>query len=244
MKIFHTITFTGIDNHTSVNQLAEVENMFPNLHIEWGVLISETKAGQGRFPSIEKITEFNQSGKELSLSAHICGSLTRNICLGDWSGLKKYDFSNFLRMQINFSHDQKTKEFFDSLNNVENLPRLIAQVRDFNDPVIWGEYPFHALLDRSGGRGILNENWEKAPKLLSGNFIGYAGGLNADNIQSELTKIYDAAGDCPFWIDMESGVRTDDVFDLSKVISVLNKINEWKLSNGRKIHNNWLYMRK
>ena len=48
---------------------------------------------------------------------------------------------------------------------------------------------------------------------------GYAGGLGPDNIESELQRIAAAAGDAPFWIDMETRVRSDndEQFDLNKV---------------------------
>ena len=78
--------------------------------------------------------------------------------------------------------------------------------------------PNHAILfDASAGRGVAPEGW---PAPLPGHFCGYAGGINPDNVAGHIDKIA-AAGAQDTWIDMESGVRTDDRFDLDKVRRVL-----------------------
>ena len=68
----------------------------------------------------------------------------------------------------------------------------------------------------SGGEGI-----ETHVIAFAGKKIGYAGGINANNVAEKLTFLMenDQVGD--FWIDMESGVRTDDWFDIDKVVKVL-----------------------
>ena len=74
-----------------------------------------------------------------------------------------------------------------------------------------------ALLDASGGEGI---NTPLEPLNLP-HKIGYAGGFNADNVADKLTFLLTSERVGDFWIDMESGVRTDDWFDLNKVVKVL-----------------------
>jgi phosphoribosylanthranilate isomerase len=79
--------------------------------------------------------------------------------------------------------------------------------------------PNHAILfDASAGRGVAPDGW---PAPLPGHFCGYAGGINPGNVAGHIEKIR-AAGAVDTWIDMESGVRTDDRFDLDKVRAVLN----------------------
>lgn len=90
--------------------------------------------------------------------------------------------------------------------------RAILQVR--------GEFPAEKnvdmLFDLSGGRGRLPTRWPAAPM---GTMVGYAGGLNADNVAEAVSKIGPVAGD--YWIDMETGVRdADDRFDLDKCLAV------------------------
>jgi phosphoribosylanthranilate isomerase len=54
-------------------------------------------------------------------------------------------------------------------------------------------------------------------------YHGYAGGLGPDNLAHEIPRIAKAAGDARVWLDMESGVRSnnDKQFDLDKVLQCL-----------------------
>lgn len=75
------------------------------------------------------------------------------------------------------------------------------------------------LFDRSGGTGKVPDTWPRHPG--GGVQVGYAGGINPDNV----LDVIDAIGpDGPYWIDMESGVRTDDWFDLDKCEAVLQAV--------------------
>jgi phosphoribosylanthranilate isomerase len=44
---------------------------------------------------------------------------------------------------------------------------------------------------------------------------GYAGGLSPDNVESQIKLIRKVASH--FWIDAETGLRTNGEFDLTKV---------------------------
>jgi phosphoribosylanthranilate isomerase len=74
-----------------------------------------------------------------------------------------------------------------------------------------------ALLDSSGGRGI---DTPLKVRPSSGK-VGYAGGFNPDNVGEKLSFLLQNVRMGEFWIDMESGVRTDDWFDTNKVRQVL-----------------------
>jgi len=81
--------------------------------------------------------------------------------------------------------------------------------------------PRDILFDASGGRGEVNTTW---PEPI-GNFCGYAGGFNPENVEE---RVRDLAEFLPenqiIWIDMESGVRTEDIFDLDKAESVIRSV--------------------
>lgn len=87
-------------------------------------------------------------------------------------------------------------------------------------PLYDGHYPNLTILhDASGGRGIAGE-FSVPP--LNWSLPGFAGGLNPENLASKLDAIYAMDGNFKdFWVDMESGVRTDDQLDLDKVQRVL-----------------------
>ena len=73
------------------------------------------------------------------------------------------------------------------------------------------------LLDASGGKGIDTE----IEIFKSPNKIGYAGGINPDNVADKLRFLLKNVSMGEFWIDMESGVRTEDWLDLDKVEKIL-----------------------
>jgi phosphoribosylanthranilate isomerase len=74
------------------------------------------------------------------------------------------------------------------------------------------------LFDASSGRGIAPAAWPAHP----GRRVGYAGGIKPDNVLDVIRAGVGAAG--PYWIDMESGVRTDDRFDLTKCRQVCEAV--------------------
>ena len=80
------------------------------------------------------------------------------------------------------------------------------------------------LFDKSGGRGAAPSAW---PKARGGAFCGYAGGLNPDTIEGALPAIEACVPEGqPYWIDMESGVRSHGGFDLDKCELVLMQVYE------------------
>ena len=86
-----------------------------------------------------------------------------------------------------------------------------------------GGGPVSMLLDASGGRGI--DGPVEAYPATHGEKIGYAGGICPENVAEKLRflLLHPLVGD--FWIDMESGVRTDGWFDLDKVEAVLETVD-------------------
>jgi phosphoribosylanthranilate isomerase len=78
------------------------------------------------------------------------------------------------------------------------------------------------LVDPSGGRGIS----EGLDIIATDHKTGYAGGINESNVYDKLYTIMSLETVGDVWIDMESGVRTDDWFDIDKVVRVLEKCEE------------------
>ncbi len=60
------------------------------------------------------------------------------------------------------------------------------------------------LFDRSGGRGLRPDAWPAADPTRP---CGYAGGLTPETRARDLAAIARAAGDAPYWVDLESGLR-------------------------------------
>ena len=79
-----------------------------------------------------------------------------------------------------------------------------------NETVSW-------LYDCSGGRGKVPNTW---PRTDQDRLVGYAGGIGPENVLDVLDQIPSTN----YWIDMETHVRTNDIFDLDKCLSVLKQV--------------------
>lgn len=219
------VTFTGADNSIEPIALANISERYPE--VEWGILFSPKHQYSPRFPSdgwIKRLLNY-----DLKLSAHLCGGWVRNLVdEGRFSWADRYGDSRFGRVQLNF-HAEPIQFYglFNLLEADEIAIPIILQCDGAHDETIkklWTEYTdICPLFDTSGGAGILPNRWPQAWKDTT---CGYAGGLGPENVASELDKIRLAAGDQPFWIDMERRVRSADdlTFDLDKVRAVLKQV--------------------
>ena len=232
MRLQH-ITFTGIDAKTDIRDLIDIQREFPIA--EFGVLTSYHWYENGnRYLDPKVINELRGNG--LSLSLHVCGSAAHDAAAGRWDLIDKLVWSNiglFQRIQLNISNRS------DNPNALGRLPKIVEQeviiqtrdgantsiydatIEKFREKDKFGR-SFSMLLDASGGQGI-----DTPLKVLpSSGKVGYAGGFNPDNVGEKLTFLLQNVRMGQFWIDMESGVRTDDWFDTAKVRRVLATCKE------------------
>lgn len=127
------------------------------------------------------------------------------------------DLNHFDRAQIN--HSKADSSAIMKFSNENGHIHCIAQIHDAD------RFPERAsvhswLYDRSGGHGIVPEKFPPGPNYM----VGYAGGINPDNVLDILDKI---EANYPFWIDMETGVRDEnDKFDLNNVEKICKLVYE------------------
>jgi hypothetical protein len=202
------ITFTGADDWTSIDGMRELSRKYP---IEWGVLFSQKRQGvDPRYPGGEGMSRLLWSN--LRMSAHLCGGYSDAIMAGEDLLNIPADLAYFRRIQVNHA-DPKPARIMEFRSGWGRM-RCIAQARGEEFPkdtsVDW-------LCDASCGRGLTRTSWPKHP----GRLVGYAGGFNPVNVL-EAIAVIGATG--PYWIDMESGVRTDDRFDLDKCRRVCEQV--------------------
>lgn len=220
------ITFTGIDARTDFRALHEIQREFPIA--EFGVLVSNNwKENGNRFfdPKLISCLRKRQNEERLNLALHICGSAAHDAANGHWDKVNEqltlFKLGLFQRIQLNIAGHKN--------NPVTVCPpcysnqEVIIQQKSMDDMQIYLDskriHPtlFSTLLDASGGRGI------DTPIRVFGHpnhKVGYAGGFNPDNVADKLSYLLEN-DPYDFWIDMETGVRTDDWFDLNKVVKVL-----------------------
>ena len=221
------VAITGADDGVTVDELNALAREYP--FVEWALLYMPERAGEKRFPSAAWLKDFATHYKGAHKAMHLCGGAFLGFIANDPSILKT--MKGFRRIQLNLE--------FGNVDGKYDPQKLLAQVKahpefefviQYTDkrknllPAL-AEIPNHALLfDGSAGAGVLPGSW---PAPLSGHFCGYAGGLRPENVKENIEKIASAAGDYATWIDMESGVRTDDNFDLAKVRQVLSVAAPW-----------------
>ena len=218
-KLKH-ITFTGIDWKTDINELYEIQKQYP--YVEWGVLVSKNWQTNGnRYFNPNFLDSLDNT---LNLSAHMCGSIAREAVNGNlelfrtWANGFGYLFR---RCQLNVAGSKSNPTKFEYKGDIgDYFEEVILQQKGVNDCDLFLNCNMNrhisVLLDASGGNGI-----DTDIELLNLPVkVGYAGGINADNVAEKLTYL-DKNCKTPYWIDMESGVRTNDWFDLDKVKKVL-----------------------
>jgi hypothetical protein len=184
------ITFTGADCNTSIEELQALAEDYP---VEFGILLSKTRAGTPRYPRQEWIDLVRASG--LRLSMHICGEWAQQAILG-----AQFNLQGFERAQINMGTRPRNTE-------------LIRQWGFDHDvePVLQCRGPFPVdrnvswLYDPSGGTGERPDMWP-IPHSKTTDMVGYAGGIGPDNVAQVLVGI---GCTIPYWIDMESSLRDE-----------------------------------
>ena len=227
------VTITGADTRTPITSLEELSSKYP--WVEWGILLSAQRIGENRFPTLPWLCNLREAANRtsLQLSGHLCGSWAKQVVMGQWMFGKEIDNCHriFNRFQLNLgglitkvgddcfealAHYQSVKpvQYIFQTNTLEAKVVSLAKERGVNAV---------ALFDKSGGRGTLPTKWP----VNNTDFCGYAGGLNPDNVEEQLQSIASVVDDRPIWIDVETGVRTNDEFDLQKVIVFLEKCSRF-----------------
>jgi phosphoribosylanthranilate isomerase len=227
MKLMH-VTFTGADDSCRPEELLYLSRHYR--FIEWGVLLSRNSMGSARFPSLGWINELQRTFKdtEHKLALHLCGSLLRELMVGE-DYIPSELVNGFQRVQLNFhgeplkfERDKCVRALSKAFGNRELIFQIDgAQGAEMLAAVEDGKQTFHCvpLFDVSHGSGVLPETWPTAHN--SDGPFGYAGGLGPENLEEQLPRIENAAAGEPYWIDMETNVRSREdggrTFDLHAV---------------------------
>jgi len=190
------ITFTGADDKTDIGGMLDLSRHYP---IEWGILFSPKRQGEDpRYPGEDTVRRIVSAA--VPVAAHLCGRHSGDVMKGNVPLLSQ-PLEMFGRIQVNSRKPRA--ERIAVFQRKMGIP-CIAQARGEAFPE---ERNINWLFDTSGGRGEAPFVWPAYP----GRMVGYAGGLGPETVLGALEAI-DAQGS--YWIDMESGVRTDDWFDL------------------------------
>lgn len=227
------VTLTGVDDHTDLTELVALSRWAPR--VEWGVLYSPSRSGKGgRYPAVKRAKAILAAlGEEgIGSAVHLCGAGVNGALLGqDDDALELAHLAG--RVQLNFNQNRQPVDLglVDSLADHLGKPVITQYNRANADVHLILSSPYHQVLfDASGGRGTRPEAW---PAPLDGKRCGYAGGLGPASISQDLQFIATAAGEHPFWVDMETLLRDpDDRFDLKACSQVLTSVHQWIAAGG------------
>ena len=223
------VSITGADDKVPVAALRALGGQYP--FVEWALLYVPTPGGP-RNPTQRWREEFFATGQRAGVTSavHLCfresfeqlreGRLSREIFQTDRIQL------NINARRVEFSDDEVLGVYRRAL---DLGPDIILQHQELTAPVIERflrklgptDAPrVHVLLDESRGKGLAPASWS-IPTQYAGLpvYVGFAGGIGPTNTQDVLNQV--RALMRPYWIDMETSVRTDNAFDVAKVEAVL-----------------------
>lgn len=220
------LTLTGADSNDPARlelmRIISDEYSF----VEWGILYSESQAGNGRYVSKETLKDIVEQNIDPNpnhnYALHVCGRAVKEL-IAETGDILNW-INNFKRIQLNFNrHDFSDMSILELLWRYPKI-EFITQYNANNKKLVYDlcdEHNHTVLFDESGGQGISAKEWISP---IYGMVCGYAGGLGPENIITEYEKIKEITRPQDFWLDMEGKLRTDDVFDFDKAIDVLKQI--------------------
>lgn len=229
------VSLTGADDNVAVDDLIDLAERYDAfVPPEWGILYFPEKEGTPRNPSARWRAEFLEVQLPL-VAAHLCGEqVFREILAGDKKRIR--DLRQYGRLQVNINArqriftDDEVRAVYDALLGdgasiiMQHHQDSAALIEAYLDSKLEDLDQCSLLFDSSKGKGVLPDQWREPFIAHAGSvYCGYAGGLGPDTIVNALPRIQAAAADEPFWIDMESGIRTDNEFDLAKAGAVLSR---------------------
>ena len=222
------LTFTGVDQKTDLNALAEITAQYPK--VEFGILIgSQTGTSNPLFPPLTTVQQFKQT-TGVNKTLHLCGHHAREAAGEQPSGQSlKLLCHGFDRIQVNLHGDEVNPNRVDVQRNA--IKRFAEQTAT-NSVILqhrgpWDTIPIEHprieyLFDLSEGAGL--ENFGAWPIPPTGKRTGYAGGIGPHTIGKAM-EFVDDHPTARLWLDMEGNIRTPDHWldrwlDLDKVKAV------------------------
>ncbi|HJV43975.1 phosphoribosylanthranilate isomerase [Caulobacter sp.] len=208
------IAFTGVDHPDLLPGMLRLSSRYP---IEWGLLVDPAQEDKALFPNAITRTAL-LAARELRWAAHVCGAAARAIVADPMTA--PLAPGGVQRVQINhgFQGSDATQAAAARDYSRRLGVRAVLQSQ--------GDFPAETgvdwLFDVSFGTGARPDRWP-APPAADGPFGGYSGGIGPDTVGDILARIAAPEG-ALYWIDMESGVRTDGFFDLAKCEAVCRAV--------------------
>jgi phosphoribosylanthranilate isomerase len=231
------VTITGADDNVEPSILDEIGREYPL--VEWGILFSKSSEGQPRYPTPswrEKMYWATiERGEYYTLAAHLCGKSV-DAFLASYEFFENEVTMGFNAIQFNKLTAENKDQIFTFAKIQGHRHDVIVQYNQYTDVILNGLFDedvpedLKLLFDASGGKGMSYKEtggWPNIPEPFASRVsYGFAGGLNRDNIEQAAYEVLQMHKDQEgfVWLDLESGARTEDKFDIDKVIDILDTV--------------------
>lgn len=228
--VLRRLGFCGIDDKVNIQDIINLSKQCSI--IEWGVLFHPKLVGTPRYashPWIQNlINKIQENQIQVNLAAHICGEYVYHLINGNFNLIEKIiNKYNFNRIQINptLANGVQIKDYnytaqklllvFKNFKNTEFIMQRNTETEELCQIIEKSKLSnISFLFDNSCGLGIYNSN-DIIPYNIT-NKYGFAGGINPENIGEILDIIKSSIKSKDIWIDMETGIRTNNSFDINK----------------------------
>jgi hypothetical protein len=224
-QMLNLVSLTGADDNVNPQELRDLYLEHPFL--EWALLYVPHNEGAPRNPSLEWRHQY-WSGLKMPTAVHWCGDLAwEKLSSDQWP--KDLALAHRWQLNINARKFTVTETEYHYLvsKSLDHVEHVILQYHEFSQQAIeewFARYPYshdrvHVLLDFSRGKGTPMTSMQ-SPSWLEPHYVGFAGGLHPGNVY-DIGQTIGSLRQTPYWIDMESGIRTDNMLDLTKCKDVL-----------------------
>lgn len=235
MKNLSLVSFVGVDEKTDFAELEGISNAYAGLSfIEWSVLFSDSKSvgNYTRYPSYKFCKDFLEKSAATTYvhsSLHLCGSVIERYLEKEKDVMDLCEKAQRIQLNLNIKDYPDHQKLSDRLWSVLKQfgHSIILQQNKtkakFMEVFLKGNiFPISILHDGSGGFG---REIEEVVAPDETHFTGYAGGIKPENVVRIVELIENNnTNNKRYYIDMESGVRTDNAFSLEKCQQVMSNL--------------------
>jgi len=231
MKNILLISFVGVDTHTDLDSLSLISKS-SYYNTEWSVLYSDSKSvgNHTRYPSYQFCNDFlNLNSCDLYCSLHLCGSVIERYLKEEQDVLALCNKAFRIQLNLNINNYPDHEKLSNDIESMmsKHGHKIILQQNKTKEKFMKtflgkAKTKISLLYDGSGGFGRVISKIDPPDDY---HITGYAGGINPENVSGIVGLINkNNPSDLPIYIDMESGVRENNIFSLDKCRQVISNL--------------------